>query len=441
MKPRRGLARLAVTLGLMAATLAWWGLTLQRTAFDSSRSEELVTTLADDPNFHRAMVDAAVLAIDGSLPIELRRSVPTEDLAKSAELALATPAVQESLRAALVDTHRYILGEIDEPPVLTAAPLDAALRAQLVAVRPDLAGVAGQLPPLEVQLPAGGVPYIQTLGVTVGNVTSVATFAALLLLALGLVLAPERGSMLRKIGWWGVTVGGIWVAIRYGLPALGDRIFPDSAALLRALITVMADGMAQPGLVLLVGGAMSVIVGFAAERLKRAGAERAIRKRRELAAGLENPGLAGFSGASGSAASLLQPPETATVAHRPMFPPLSPAERRDPAAVLNRALQGQEPRLRNEVAAPSPERPEIKRRRADADPEDDPASWLGGFSVNSNVHPALSAPPPPPPPGPRWVEGYGYVFDSPPYEGAMWVAGVGYVVPPDELERVHPRRR
>ena len=151
--------------------------------------------------------------------------------------------------------------------------------------------------------------------------------------------------------------------------------------------------------------------------------------------------MASFADARKAAGSLLEPPPTATVAHRPMFPPLTYEERRDPAAVLNRALQGQEPRVRSEVSAPSPERPEIKRRRVEADPEDNPASWLGGFTVDPNAHPALSAPPPPPPPGPRWVEGYGYVFDSPPYEGAMWVAGVGYVVPPDELERVHPRKR
>jgi hypothetical protein len=439
---RRGLSSLLLTLGVFAAALAWSGLTLQRTVFDTGRSERIVVALTENEAVKAALVNASVRAIDGSLPLELRRSVPTEDLSLAARQALDSPEVAAALQVALVDTHRYLLGELETPPTLTQAPIDQALRTQLATVRPDLAGVAAQLPPLEVALPSEGLPSVKNVGDTVRTTTNLAALAAAGLVVTGLVLSPRRGKALRRVGWWAVGVGCTWVGIRYGLPLAAERLFTTDAALVRALADILAGGMAGPGVVMVGAGATLAGVGFASARVQRAQAERKLRQRRQLAASLEDTGSMAQMAMRPAPNSLLQPPPSATVNHRPELPPLSGEQQRDPAAVLDRALAGQEPKLlaRTQGSSPSPERPEIKRRRVESDPENDPGSWLGGFTVRHASHQALSAPPPPPPPGPRWVEGYGYVFDQPPYEGAMWVAGIGYVVPPDELERVHPRR-
>lgn len=158
---RRGLSRLLVSLALFVGSLAWTGFTLQNTVFDSSRSKDVVTVLLDNDAVRHALLQQVVNAADAALPAELRAQVKLEELTTAASNALDNPQVRTTIEAALVDSHRYIIGDIDQPPVIDAALVDGVVREQLALVRPDLAAVVPSLGPIRIDLPTAGLAPIQ----------------------------------------------------------------------------------------------------------------------------------------------------------------------------------------------------------------------------------------------------------------------------------------
>ncbi len=279
---RRALSRVLVSLGLLFGTLAWTGLTLQRTVFDSTRSERVVNVLLENDQVQAVLRQQLLRATDAALPENVRSQVPTEELAAAATAALDDPRVQTAVRQALVDSHRYVIGEMDEPPTLDTVLIDSVLRQQIGAVSPTLAGLLPVLEPVRVELPSAGlspVAKVRSLAVTL---TPLLAFAALCLVLAGLLMTPSKPKVLRRVGYWGVSLGAVWVFLGFFLPALAERLLGDNGVIVAALTEAVSESMALPGAVLLGGGlailALASLVG-AMERDLTAANRRAQRAR------------------------------------------------------------------------------------------------------------------------------------------------------------------
>ena len=258
---RRGLSRLLVSLALFVGSLAWTGFTLQNTVFDSSRSKDVVTVLLDNDAVRHALLQQVVNAADGALPAELRAQVKLEELTTAASNALDNPQVRTTIEAALVDSHRYIIGDIDQPPVIDAALVDGVVREQLALVRPDLAAVVPSLGPIRIDLPTAGLTPIQKTRDLATSLTPLLAMAALCAAVAGVVISPDKPATLRRIGFWAVSIGAIWIALRYALPALAEVLLGDRGAIVTALAQATASGMGLPGSLMF--GAGLALLGLA----------------------------------------------------------------------------------------------------------------------------------------------------------------------------------
>lgn len=477
---RRGLSRILVSLGLLFGTLAWTGLTLQRTIFDSNRSERVVNVLLENDQVQAVLLQQLLRATDAALPEAVRSQVPTEDLATAATATLDDPRVQTAVRQALVDSHRYVIGEMDEPPTLDTALIDSVLRQQIGSVSPVLAALLPQLEPVRIELPSAGLSPIAKVRNLAVTLTPMLALASLCLVGAGLLLSPNKAKVLRRVGFWGVSLGAFWVALRFFLPALAERLLGDSGIILAALTEAIASSMALPGLVL-VGGGLALIAlaslvaamqrDLSADNRRAQKARDQARQQSRQAARQQSrdakstrtaaksqrkadanvgpaagPGGAAMTAAdqryagneaavwdpSGPVADagLYAPPQHAyaPVEHTTVLPQLgwhpgAPAAPTVSAEAATLAIPLAKRNRRDSSATATAKLGEGH----DAD-GNTPNEWLGGFPMHPGAHAPIADPAPAPP---RWVEGVGYVYDHAPDPSARWIDGLGYVMEQD----------
>ena len=178
-----------------------------------------------------------------------------------ANAALAAPEARADLERALVDTHRYLIGDIEAPPTLDTAVLDAAVRQKLLEARPELASIVPSIPPLELPLPSSGLPVLRQVRTVVDTATGFAALLAVVIALGALAISSDRGWVLRRIGRWAICAGLLWVALRFAVPPLTQRLLPGSSSLLGGLATAIAERMAGPGAALMAFGAVCLGLG------------------------------------------------------------------------------------------------------------------------------------------------------------------------------------
>ena len=107
---RRALSRLLVSLALILGSLAWTGFTLERTVFDSTRTERVLRVLLDDESVRHALLQQVVSKADAAMPAELRAQVSLEQLTAAASQVLDDPRVRTSIE------QIHVLMEFSEAP-------------------------------------------------------------------------------------------------------------------------------------------------------------------------------------------------------------------------------------------------------------------------------------------------------------------------------------
>ncbi len=251
---RRLLAGFALTLGLVAASLAWWGFTLDRTVGDPARTARVTDVLLQDEAVQNGFVDATATAINQTLPPEARGLISRAQIDAAARAAVESPATQDDLRATLAQVHSYVVGAADQPPLLSAGALDAAVRQQLVALDPALAPSVAAMAPLAIRLPDQGLEVARTSREWLADATRIAAIVACLAVAVALVTSPRRSAIMRRAGWWALVTGGLWVVLRFAVPPLAAEVLPAGAGLIGGLATAASESMLWPGLILVAAG-------------------------------------------------------------------------------------------------------------------------------------------------------------------------------------------
>ena len=354
---RRGLAGLILGLSLVLASVSWAGFVLTNTVLDPGRSERLADQLLDNEALRAALVGRLVAAMEASLPAEV--PIPRQQLEQAADVALDDPRVDAMVRDGIVRTHRNALEGNTEPVVLDASALGAATRDALVGVRPELATVLPEEPPLTVELPTAGLSWLGRLRNLAQRVSTVLGLAALAGVTLSLLVAKNRPAILRRVSIWAFGASAFWLVVGYGVPFLAKTVAPSSTAIISAMIDVFFGAMIRPAVLMGAFGGLllvaSMLWGSASQRRGAAILQPA--RSGERAGPGPGPGRGGVS--SNVRPSTIVPP---TIVPPTIVPPTS---------------------------VPPP-----VARRVDA----------------TQVYPTMATQPPP---GPRWVEGVGYVEGGP----------------------------
>ncbi len=268
---RRGLAGLILGLSLVLASVSWAGFVLTNTVLDPGRSERLADQLLDNEALRAALVGRLVAAMEASLPAEV--PIPRQQLEQAADVALDDPRVDAMVRDGIVRTHRNALEGNTEPVVLDASALGAATRDALIGVRPELAVVLPEAPPLTVELPTAGLSWLGRLRNLAQRVSTVLGLAALAGVALSLLVAKNRPAILRRVSIWAFGASAFWLVVGYGVPFLAKTVAPSSTAIISAMIDVFFGAMIRPAVLMgAFGGVLLVASMLWAAASQRRGA-------------------------------------------------------------------------------------------------------------------------------------------------------------------------
>lgn len=249
---RRSLAGLILGLSLVLASVSWAGFVLTNTVLDPGRSERLADQLLDNEVLRSALVGRLVAGMEATLPPEV--PVPRQQLELAATAALDDPRVDALVREGIVKVHRNALEGSAEPVTLDASALGAASRDALVGVRPELATVLPEAPPLAVELPTGGLSWLGKLRDLASRISLLLGLVAAAGIAISLFVAKNRPAILRRVSVWAFGAAAFWLVVGYGVPFLARTVAPSSTAIISAMIDVFFGAMIRPAVMMGVFG-------------------------------------------------------------------------------------------------------------------------------------------------------------------------------------------
>ncbi|HZQ77671.1 MAG TPA: hypothetical protein VFE55_10100 [Acidimicrobiia bacterium] len=264
---RRTAATVLVTLGLLAASLAWWSYAARATILDPGGSARIADVLVKQPVIRDAVAEGLGNALRQMVPDG--SPVSAQEMAAVAHKALDDPAALQALRTSLIDAHQRLVGNYDGPVSVDLSPIAAAGRRALLAARPELAGALPEPPPLSVDLPTQHLPKLGWLPERTRELTGLAGLLAATLLALGLLAAADRPRVLARAGRWALRAGVGWAAFAWALPWALTKIDQPTLAALGAICVAAAGPMIAPALALVCAG-VGALLGARAWRLAMA---------------------------------------------------------------------------------------------------------------------------------------------------------------------------
>lgn len=254
---RRALSRLLLTVALTVGSLAWAGVTLQRTVFDASRPARIAAELLEDDTLRRELAERIVDSLDGVVPAEVIDIVGRETLVEITDESLGDDAVRAPLTDTITGVIAFSLGSTDVAPTFDTGVVDTLLRARIAEFSPAVAAILPPLPARQVEVPAPEIAPLRTARSLVERGTPIAAVLAGLAALLALAVAPTRSVVLRRVGWWALSTGVVWVVLRYTGPLLADVFLPGASGITEAFSRAAVGSMLTPGLALTgVGGVL-----------------------------------------------------------------------------------------------------------------------------------------------------------------------------------------
>src|SRR5690349_21717206 len=99
---RRAATSILVTLGLVAASVAWWSFAARYTVLDADRSERIADTLIEQPVIQDAVAEGLGTALEQALPPGT--PISPEQISAVAHQALRDPRALAALKTAVLSS-------------------------------------------------------------------------------------------------------------------------------------------------------------------------------------------------------------------------------------------------------------------------------------------------------------------------------------------------
>ncbi len=257
---RRTLAGLLFGLAYAFASLTLAGFLLERTAFDPDYSAEHADVILDDADIKNELITviARDLAAQAATIAPGDPNLTEQALRDRVALVADTKPGAELLAGVIHDVHARLIGESDDPVLISAQQLVDATQNEAV-------GVAQ---PIEVPVPTVGV--LEVTDGLLGWLVPIAAIATLALLVMGLAAHPERSALFRSLGL-GLLLLGLVVALvgyvvpKFLVPALSDSAWANLPATLADDSLPLLVGLE----LLLVGAALALLAGTGMMRRRK----------------------------------------------------------------------------------------------------------------------------------------------------------------------------
>jgi hypothetical protein len=187
-------AGIAISIGAGS----WW---LQRVAFTPDATRDSAAAILQDPDIRielNTLITGATAPSIGASPSELGTMLEDVVLSTRPGAAVMAPITER--------IHDLIIGNVDEPVVLTGADMVPVV----------LDERAYDAPP--VTLPIQTIGVLNNFRVMVGWLAMIATALGLIALILGILTRPERRDVYRGLGEFGIAMGASMVLFGYLIP-------------------------------------------------------------------------------------------------------------------------------------------------------------------------------------------------------------------------------
>jgi hypothetical protein len=241
---RRAVATLFIVVGLVVGAVTLTGWWLRRTAFVTSRTERIASSILGDP----VLRDDLARRISTQVAPQLGTDAVT--VRQVVDATLARPEVAGVFASVLGDIHARLIGMRSGPVLIGPELLTAALgdaRAQA-------------LPAVSIQVPK--IDQLDSARRFLDRYVARGALIALVLLVLGLALHPWRAAAVGMIGIGLLATAVLIVSVGYllpvrAVPALSDEpwlaVVPDVARDQQPVLVAVT--------VLLVGAALACLFG------------------------------------------------------------------------------------------------------------------------------------------------------------------------------------
>ena len=396
---RRAAAGLILGVSLFIASLAWSSFIALQTVFDPGRSQQIADDLWAEPAVRDQLAANIADAMVGLIPDDVEVSEQAIDAA--AANVLNSPALQNVVDVAFVQTHAAFLGEADLPRAIEVGAVSQTVRVALVDADRRLDAVLPAAPDVTIELPTDRIPDAGPIRRALQFVVPIFAFSAAVGIAVALLTTTNRPSVLRRAGVWALTSSAVVLAIAYGIPWLVERLAPSQAEVVTALLSALLAAAVTPALVLAGLGVVAVLLSLV-WRAGSGGRAPARDRREPRVVDDWPPEEWSEPRAAPHVARSAPPPPTVGSPVPPPAVPVSP----EPAP----AAAPQVAEAPTEALAPA------------STPETTPAP--------GDARPGVA---------PKWIPGVGWVQhpeDERPPEGGRWEPGIGYILdrPADPLE-------
>jgi len=253
---RRALAGLLFGIAYVALSLSIGGFLLQRTAFDPDRTAASADSVLQDRRIRDEVVG---LVAEETAP---QLGVSTAEVKAGIDLLLDDPAtagpMSRQLAEVLKDAHARLIGQQDEPVVITPQQMREIVRNDLVlAMDPVL-------------LPVPQVSILERIDGVLSWLVPVGAALAVVFAVAGLTTHPERSALLRSLGFGllllAVLVLGLgYLVPRFLVPSLSDNVWARVPTRLAADVLPVVIGLT----LVLGGGGIALLASSGIIRRRR----------------------------------------------------------------------------------------------------------------------------------------------------------------------------
>lgn len=211
---RRSLAGLLFGLAFACACLALSGLLLERTAFSADNVGDSAFAVLQDSTLQAEVVRA--ISAGTATQIYPTDAAAAATITENIGIVASTEAGSELLADVLRDAHARVIGDSDEPVVISPAQLVQIVRDERAAT----------LTPLTLDVPKVGA--LSLVSSVLGWLVPISGIAAIVFFVLCFLARPEKAALVRTLGLGLLVLAASLILFGYVLPRFVPTLLDDS---------------------------------------------------------------------------------------------------------------------------------------------------------------------------------------------------------------------
>ncbi len=238
---RRSLAGLLFGVGFACACLALSGLLLERTALSAGNAADAAAAVLQDETLQAEVVRA----ISAGTATQIYPTDPAAAavITENIRIVASTDAGSELLTDVVHDVQAKVIGDSDDPVVISPAQLVQIVRDER----------AGALAPLTLDVPRVGA--LAVASTVLGWLVPISAIAAVVLFVLCFLSRPEKGALIRTLGLGLLVLAASLLVFGYVVPRFVPTLLDDSPW------ARIGPAMADDGITLVLGLAIVLVAG------------------------------------------------------------------------------------------------------------------------------------------------------------------------------------